>query len=181
MKLEYSLEKNDYVTFQLFAAAKSKRITKKRRNNKIILPLIYLGLAVVTYFVEDIGLSIIFLFIGLLWFLFYPAYEKKKYFRHYDKYIEENYKNRFGKVETLNFEEDYVLSKDYTGEGKLFLSEVEELNEIEKYYFLKFNSGVSLIIPKSKIDNLDQLSQYLKSLVSSLNIKHNIELTWEWK
>lgn len=181
MKLEYSLEKNDYVTFQLFAASKSCGIIKKRRNNKIILPLIYLGLAIISFLIEGIGLSIIFLIIGLLWFLFYPAYERKKYFKHYDKYIEENYKNKFGKVETLYFEEDYVLYKDYIGEGKLFLSEVEELNEIGKYFFLKFNSGVSLIIPKVKIDNLEQFSQYIKSLVSRLNRKHKIELNWEWK
>jgi len=181
MKLQYSLEKNDYVTFQLFTASKSNRIIKKRRNNKILPPLIYIALAVVSYYLEDIGLSVAFIIIGLLWFLFYPAYERKKYLRHYEKNIEENYKNRFGKLETLEFNEDYILSKDYSGEGKIILSEVEELNEIKEYFFLKFNSGVSLIIPKYKIDNLEQVSNYLIGLVSGLKKKHKVDLNWKWK
>jgi hypothetical protein len=113
--------------------------------------------------------------------LLYPSYERKKYIKHYEKHIEENYKNRFGKLESLEFEEKQILSKDYTGEGKLFLSEIEELNEIKDYFFLKFNSGVSLIIPKRGIDNLEQMNQFLNALCSRLNKKHNIDLDWRWK
>jgi hypothetical protein len=50
-----------------------------------------------------------------------------------------------------------------------------------EYFFLKFNSGVSLIIPKYKIDNLEQVSNYLIGLVSGLNKKHKVDLNWKWK
>ena len=181
MKLEYSLEKNDYVTFHLFAASQSPRIIGIRKNRRLLFPLIYLGFSIVSYFIEGLGLALIFFIIGLSWFLFYPFYERKRYIKHYEKFIDENHKNRFGKIETLEFEEEYILSKDYTGEAKLFISEIEELNEIKDYFFLKFNSGVSLIIPKSSINNLDQMNQYLKALILRLNRKHNIDLAWRWK
>jgi hypothetical protein len=181
MKLEYTLEKSDFVVFQLYAASKSDRIKRKRFRNKIIFPLIYLALGLISLLINDITLCTFSILVGSIWYLFYPKYERNRYIKHYQSYIEENYKNRFGKSETIEFENDAILSKDYTGESKLYLTEIEELNEINDYFFLKFNSGVSLIIPKNGILSSEPLDQYLVDLSTRLNIKHGIDLDWKWK
>jgi len=181
MKLEYALEKSDFVVFQLYTASKSERIKRKRFRIKIIFPLIYLVLGLFSLLINDIVLCIFFIIVGSAWYLFYPKYESNRYIKHYQSYIDENYKNRFGKSETIEFEDDAILSKDYTGESKLYLSEIEELNEINEYFFLKFNSGVSLIIPKNGILSSEPLDRYLKDLSSRLKIKHYIDLDWKWK
>jgi hypothetical protein len=181
MTIEYTLDKVDFLTFQLYSASKSERIRKIRTRNKMMLPLVYLGISIILYFIESIELAIIIFLSGLLWILIYPFYDRRKYVKHYEKYILEIYKNRLGKPENLKFEGDYVHSSDFTGETKMYLSELEELNEISDYYYLKFNSGVSLIIPKRKVDNIESLDQFLNELATRLGIKHNIELNWRWK
>jgi len=181
MTIEYTLDKGDFLTFHLFSASKSERIRKTRTRNKIMLPLVYLGISIILYFIESIELAIIIFLSGFLWIFIYPFYERKRYVKHYKKFIDENYKNRLGKPGNLKFEGDYIHSKDFTGEAKMYLSELDELNEIRDYYYLKFNSGVSLIIPKRKIDNIESLDQFLNELATRLRIKHNVELNWRWK
>jgi hypothetical protein len=181
MKISFTLDKNDFLTFQLYTSSKSKRIKKKRKLNKFIIPLNYFGLGMILYYIDSMVMAIIFFLIAILWFLLYPLYERKRYIKRYVKKIEENYRNKFGMVETLEFEDDLINSKDCLGEGKIFLSEAEELNEIRDYYFLKFSSGFSLTIPKKKMDNIEEMDKFMKDLVNRLNIKHNIDLNWKWK
>ena len=181
MKLEYKLEKSDFMVFQLYTASRSDRIKRKRFRNKIIIPLIYLALGLISLLINEIALCIFFILVGSAWYFFFPKYERNRYVKHYQSFIEENYNNRFGKSETIEFENEVILSKDYTGESKIFLSEIEELNEINEYFFLKFNSGVSLIIPKNGILSSEPLGKYLVDLSTRFKIKHNIDLDWKWK
>lgn len=180
MSIEFTLEKEDFLTFQLYSATKSETVKKNRNKNRIRVPIVYAILSIILYIYADILFAAIFLIIGLLWYLLSPYYLRKRYLKHYSKHIEEHYKNRFGKSESLTFNSDIMESKDITGESKLNLSEVEELNEIKDYYFLKFSSGVSLIIPKNRIEKKEDLKESLLKIVSDFNIKHNQELDWKW-
>ena len=81
----------------------------------------------------------------------------------------------------LEFSPDHLFTRDYMGEEKINLSEAEELAEIRDYYFLKFNSGASLIIPKSAISNPEEASRFFSELVARLNIKHAVDLGWAWR
>jgi hypothetical protein len=181
MKLEYSLEKSDFVVFQLYTASKSELIKRKRFRIRIIFPIIYIVLGFISLLINNITLGAFFILIGTIWYFFYPKYERNQYIKHYQRHIEANYHNRFGKSETIEFEDDAILSKDYTGESKLYLSEIEKINEIRGYFFLKFNSGVSLIIPKNGILSSEPLNKYLVDLSKRLKIKHDIDLNWQWK
>lgn len=106
---------------------------------------------------------------------------KGKYRKHYEKYLEENYKNQFGKKGVLNFEEDYIVAKDDLGEGKYKVSEIIEINEIAEYFFLKLSSGQSLIIPKQQLKSIEDFNKEIQEIVKQNNFQHNIELNWEWK
>ena len=181
MKLSYSLDKEDFLTFQLFTAAHSPYIKKMRRINWLLIPVLYVIFSIIFYFLTDPIFSLGFLVLAILWLVFYPYFQKRRYEKVYRKHNEEIFKNRFGKQIDLSFTKDQVISKDYSGEGKMKLEEIEEINEISDYYFLKFTTGVSLIIPKQKIDTLDKVKDFLDKLAKKLHIKHDVDLKWEWR
>ncbi len=181
MRIEYTLEKIDFLKYQLFAASKSERIIKSRKNSRIRLPIVYLILGLLLFAFADLIFALIFIGIGVVWYLLHPYFMKKRYIRHFEKYIDENYQNRFGKTVTIDFDEEHIISSDYLGESKLKIREIAEINEIKDYVFLKFSSGESLIIPKDRLENVNELNNILTKIVSDLSIKHNIDLDWQWK
>lgn len=182
MIINYQLEANDFLQYQLYTASKSERIKKKRLRNKIVIPLIYVVFVAFYLYAKDISGAIIFLILGVLCFFLYSFWERRHYIKHYEGFIKENYKNRFHKIVNIVFGNDFISSKDDSGsEVKIATSEIEEINEISSSIFIKLNIGNSLILPKDKIQNADDLILYLKELTNSLNIKYNIENDWKWK
>ena len=107
--------------------------------------------------------------------VFYPKYFNWRYKRHYKNHIKENYRNRFGHIENVEFSSKYIYSKSKIGEGKIFLTEIEEVNETAKHFFLKISTGMSLIIPKREINDVIGLKEEFLTL--GLIIKE--ELNWK--
>lgn len=180
MTLEYTLEQPDFLEFQLFSASKSERILKSRRNSRIVLPIVYFILGTLLFVFADIVFGVVFIGIGLAWYYFHPNFTRKRYIRHFEKYLNENYRNRFGKPISLKFGEEFIETADYLSESKMRIREVEEINEIKDYYFLKVSSGESLIIPKNRLNERSDFHQYISKLANDLGIKYNTELNWKW-
>ena len=82
---------------------------------------------------------------------------------------------------TITFKSDVLLISDSQGNSQVDITELEEINELENYYFLKVKSGQSIIIPKLKIDNKEELTSTLKELSQNQSITWNDETTWIWK
>ena len=174
-------DENDFLTYQLYTASKSLRIKKARSRSRLIMTITSLCVAYLFFSNENDILGYYFLGISILALLFYPLFTRWRYKQHYLKHIRETYKNRIGEVGELEFETDTIRTKDRTGEVKIYKSEIEEVNEIRDYYFLKTRSGVSLIISKTKADDIENIRNEIKSLVETRGVKHNIELDWKWK
>jgi hypothetical protein len=73
------------------------------------------------------------------------------------------------------------VTKDKTGEVKINNSEIEEINEIKDFYFIKTRTGTTLIISKVKTDDIDKIEREIKSMIETRGLKHNIELDWKWR
>ncbi|MBB4804177.1 hypothetical protein HNP37_004263 [Flavobacterium nitrogenifigens] len=182
MTTNYQLDENDFLQYQLYTASKSERIKKKRLKSKIIIPIIYGLIVAFDLYKGNTNSAIVFLAMGILWFFLYPFWDKRHYIKHYKGFIKENYQNRFNKVVVIEFADDFISSNDISGsEMKIATSEIEEINEISSSIFIKFNIGNSLILPKNKIQNNDDIILFLRQLANSLNIKYNIENDWKWK
>ncbi|MBN1927908.1 MAG: YcxB family protein [Prolixibacteraceae bacterium] len=181
MRIEFTLKKDDFLTFQLFAASKSERIIKSRKNSRIRLPIVYFLLGLLLFVYADLVFALAFIGVGIIWYLLHPIFMKTRYIKHFKKYIDETYKNRFGKPVTLMFDGDYIITTDYLSDSKLKINEITEINEIKEYIYLMFSSGETLILPKERIGNLNELNNLLTSIASRLNINHTIDLNWQWK
>lgn len=177
MLLEYKIEEQDFLDFQLFTASKSKRINKKKRNSWILLTIILLTFAFYFYLNQNYVLAVYFGIIAIACALFYPKYFKWRYKNHYKSYIRENYSKRFGETVIIDIKDGFIYSKDNTGEGKINLTSIERVDETDKHFFLKMNTGISLIIPKNNIQKPGELK--IKFQESGLPVHDN--KNWHWK
>jgi len=175
-----TLDKDDFLRFQLFTASKSKRIKNKRIRGWILTTFSFLCLGFILSENEDKFLSYYFFIIAVISLFFYPLYNRWRYKKHYAKYIEENYKNRMGVECEISINGEYLNTKDHTGEGKIKLIEIEEINEIAEDLFIKVKSGENLIIPR-RIDSYDNFIAELKDTTKDSKTEWNDELNWKWK
>ncbi|HEY0262049.1 MAG TPA: hypothetical protein VGB95_03425 [Chitinophagales bacterium] len=178
----FQLDENDFLTSLLFLASKSDQIKKIRQRNKIVIPLLYVGLGLLLgLWGSDIGFLVTFLVVGFLWFLLYPLWEKRRYVNHYKQYIQETYKERIGKNMTVEFNNEFVVARDSGSETKTLTTVLDEINEISSLIILRMKSGQTFILPKDKIMNVDSVIVELKDLAACLKIQYIVDEKWEWK
>jgi hypothetical protein len=181
MKIEFSLDAEDYLAHQLFVASASSRIRKRRNRNKILIPAMYAIFGIVQFSLGNATLSILFIGLGILWFTLYPKWETKRYLKHYSGFINENYKEMFGRNVSLEIKEDEIYITDEGGEGSILLKELASINEISRIIMLRFKGSQTIILPKNKINNLEEVKNKLKDLSIQLNIPYTTDDQWEWK
>ena len=61
------------------------------------------------------------------------------------------------------------------------MTQIENVTETANYFYLKIKTGGHLIIPKLKINNVDDVREELKSLCAKLSIDFITDLNWKWK
>jgi hypothetical protein len=181
MTLTYTLNQNDYLNNQLFIASLSDRVKKQRNRSRILWAIAFLSLAGIFNTKKDSFLTYYFLTFAILYILFYPYYSRWYYKRHYTKSINETFKNRFDKVSTVIIDNEQIQDIDGSGETKISVSEVENIYETLEYFFLKLKSGLTLIIPKLKIENLDSLKIELKTIAAKQHVDFIEMQDWKWK
>lgn len=143
-----------------------------------MVPIIYLLLGLyLAYKSQGVEIGILFAGIGIVWYLFYPMYSKWRYKKQFQKYVEENYKNRVNKLIEIDFNENSVNTKDSTTESKIKGTELKELVEIKEHFFIKLTTDSSLIIPKQHVIDFVEF----KRKVTDLGADYVNELDWEWK
>jgi len=181
MTLTYSLDNNDYLQHQLYLASKSKRIKNKRFKSWIATTMFFLSLVLLFYVSNNEVLTSYFIVIAFINLILYPFYSRYHYKKHYQTYIDDVYKNRLGETLTVIFNDTTIDMYDKAGEAKINLSEIGEIAEIKDYIYVRIKAGVSLIIPKVKLNDADSVIIYLKSFANDSGISYNTELNWRWK
>ncbi|MFY8021309.1 MAG: YcxB family protein [Bacteroidia bacterium] len=175
------LEENDYLQHQLFLASVSPlKIRNRKRSRYINSGLIFIW-SIIAYINDNIGLAIYFGIAALLFFIAFPYYSRWFHKRHYTKYIQEHFRNRFGKNITFEFREEQLYSSNDSGEGSIKYSEIEMMYETAAYYIINFNDGNSFLIAKNKINNLKEVQSKIQELHENLGLPLVQQLDWVWK
>jgi hypothetical protein len=169
VQLTYTLEEQDYIDYQLFAAFTNPRILKKNRNGRIWLAVGSFVLAILCYTANNLVLAIYFIVVALAVVLFYPAYLKWRYRKHYTQFVRDSYTKHFGKNVTIAFNHDAILSSSFWGEGKIYLNQIEAVNETARHLFVRLSGASSLIIPKMQLANLQETKNYLTDIGLTVN------------
>lgn len=178
MNINYKLTYSDFLEHQLYTSSTSKLHNKKRFKARILIPIIYILLAIFTFIKNNnSSFPLILAAVAVLWFLFYPLYSKWYYKKHFKKHLKENYKNRVNIHVEIYFDADFVNAKDVTSESKIKGTEIKELIETQNHFFLKLKTNLSFIIPKYAIENPD----VFKKVMANYGAAYVNELNWKWK
>mgnify|MGYP006306540257 CR=1 FL=1 len=175
-----TLDKEDYLRYQLFTASKSKRIKNKRIRTWILLTISFLVLGLALRQNTNKYLSYYFIGFSIITLIFYPFYQRRQYKKHYEKHINENYKNRIGIESKLGFADGFIVSIGDNQEGKIKITEIQGINEITDNLFIKIKSGESVIVP-ARFSGYNKLKKQLNDLIEPLGIAWNNQFDWKWK
>ena len=179
MRLEYALDSNDYLQFQLYNSSINPRYKKTRRKNWIILFTSAFLLAIVLFNNSDKFLSYYFIGIGVLIIFGYPDYAKSQRKKHFEKYVGETYKSDFSETSIVILNDEFIETYDKTGTSKINITELEKIYETSEYFFLKLKFGSTLIIPKSKIDVI-VARERLVEIANQVKAQFIQDLNWRW-
>jgi len=175
------LDEKDFLTFQLYNASKTPRIRNTRIRNWILFVFLMFCLAYLFSDRDDNFLKYYFLSMGVTGVFIYPLYSRWWHRRHYTKFVHDTYNDRIGLDSTLTFTPDTIQCKDRTGEMFIYKSEIEAIDVIPGYYFLKIKGGGTMILPKAKVDKLEEVEHEIRTLLDRGDIKHTIDLKWKWR
>ncbi len=181
MPFAYSLDKEDFYTLQLYSASQSPLVKKKLRTGKTLIPVIWLMASIPSYLLGNFSWVLLCVGIAILWYLLFPGFLKWILEKDLAKSIDEHFKSRYGKPQSLSFTPDSINLATETGGSQFYLSEMEEIIEIPKHYFVRFYNGSTLILPKEKTQDLASLQQKIGELVEEFSVRHTIALDWKWK
>ena len=177
MKLEYILEEKDFIDYHLFSISENKKARKMLNTTKFILVGLFIYIGINMYNKNNIEFAIILGIMAVLTFIFFNKLYKSKLRKHFSKIVKNSYAKRIGEKETMEFNSEYIITEDKTGEGKTKISEVEKINETKDNFFIKLSNGSSFIVSKNGIINIELIKKKWKEL----NIPISENLTWEWK
>lgn len=180
MRFEYALDENDYLTYQLYSASQSRNIKSARLRSWVIITVAFLVMGFVGYANDYGSMATGFFILSGLSLVLYPLFSRWQYRRHFLKHIRENRKNQLGVTSALQFTDEGIELKDKTGEGKILKTELEAIIELQGYFLLKLRSGMSLVIPKNKID-LPALEGELQSISANWGVPLIQKLNWKWR
>jgi len=182
MEYKFSLDETDYLTHQLFIVSISKPAIWRRRRSWAIMTGMFLILALLFHRSANQHLTNYFLVVSAISLVFYPAYSAWRYKKHYKKHVNENFSKTFGQEVTIEFGTDFVLTRDQEqSESKINYSQVDSIFELPEHFLMRMKNGQSLIMPKFKISNLDELRKELTELAKKLNLELLHNMNWKWK
>jgi hypothetical protein len=95
--------------------------------------------------------------------------------RHYIKHVKEHYQARTNIETNLELSEEYLMTKDKSGEGKILLTEITYVDETKHHLFIRFATNTALIIPRRQ-----RHSEELKAELQQKGIRFNEDLDWKW-
>lgn len=176
MQYKYQLSEEDFLAYQLFNASNSKIANRRKSMNQRMLSFGISLAALGFYFLNNYPGAILFALLAPLTFLFYPQYHRWRFKKHYQKYIKENYTNKINRDIELNIQEDHLSLKDAVSETIINIEDIGAIHETQRHFFVKISTGNSLLIPKEKINNLNDLLRQF----SELGIPIVNELNWSW-
>ncbi len=180
MKLEYSLHEQDYLTHQLFTASTNKRIQAKRKRGRFIVPAVYIVIGVLFYEPEKIGFTAMIAVLAILWLLFYPLYDSKRYIKHFQNFIRDNHQESMGKQSRIEFQEKSILATSEESESKISHQEIQALFELPHHFLVRLKGAQSFILPKNQVDEAAVRTE-LETLGQKLNLPLEDHRNWHWK
>jgi uncharacterized protein YnzC (UPF0291/DUF896 family) len=179
--LQYNLDKEDYLAFQLQNASISELIKKKRKRAEILVPSVYVMLGLLLFWSDQTLAGGVFMAIAILLFFIYPVIVRNRYLKSFKGHVAETFKPDLENAGKLELGQEYICGSNGTIESKVQIDQIERIDETGKHIFIHVSQGMGFIIPKEKVVNLEEAYTWLDELENKLGVKRGVNLEWKWK
>jgi hypothetical protein len=182
MKFSFPYREEELTEFQLYLASKSPTVKKARNRNRLLLSIVYVAIGIMGMFRENNHLfALVFIALGILWYVLYPLWAGKFYARHFKKFVKNNYATRFGKEVVLDFTEDEVVIEEGGSEAAFAYTEFAEMAEIPSSFLIKLSTDMVIVIQKNASVSTDKVRDFLSQLSQKCSIPFTNNTDWKWK
>lgn len=179
--INLKLNKEDHVAYQLFIASQSERLIKKRKQARYRLPIVYMFLALLMFYNEQVLYGSLILTFSILWYYYYPMFERNKYLKYYSSFVDENFKSKFDIETILEFTKEEIRTLDDMGSSIIKNEQITQIDETLEHLFITLSPEVGIILPKNKIENIKELEEWIDQMTIKNQISKNVDLDWVWK
>lgn len=181
VRISFQVGADDYLNYQLYIASQSPQIGARRKKARIFVTLLYVAVAIVLSLYGMYEIAAVVGVFAVLWFLFYPLQERRRYVKHFEKHIRENFRDRLDQKSELTITDRQLTLRDPKNVGKIQISELKEMVELPTLYMLRFNGGQSILLPKATLQCDENIDEKLQKLSDEKNIPLKRLPAWRWK
>lgn len=178
MTLEYTLEKDALLTYQLYVASRSPRISRQRKRARWLVAFVAVALGGSYVYLQMYAGAAILMCLGLAWFLAYPMYSAWYYRRHYEKHVEEALSGLTRTKVSVGLN-GVLLLQDHTAESRVKLDHIETIVQIPGYTMIMLSSGQAVTLPEKQLG--DELNPFVEALLEKSEARFSQEPEWKWK
>jgi YcxB-like protein len=181
MTIHFTLRESDLLEYQLFVASQSEIVNKRRMRTRILIPIMYISLAIFGFFTNRILISVPFLIGAVLWYVLYPIRDRKRHIKYYHQFIQEHFRERIGNKVELILTMESLETKEIGSESKYALSEVEQIVELKTTILIRLRGNKAFILPKDQITQPNELKATLQQIAEKANVIFDQFPEWEFK
>jgi len=185
MKLEYIIEKESLLTYQLYFASQSSRITRQRRIARFLISGLFLVLAPLYALVESFFGAVLFASLGVLWLFFYPYYSRWRFRGHYERHIDDALRGMINRNVAISLDSDeanaetILVLEDESARTQIKLDHIESIVRIPGYVLLMLRTGQGITLPENQLGK--DLETLMKKLTDLADISVLEKPAWKWK
>lgn len=180
-KITYTLSKEDYLEHLLYASSKTPSIQNKRKVYKILLPVVYIIIGAIGLISGNMVLFSSLIALAILWWVLFPKFERNLYTKRFSKYIDQQLKSNAYKSIELEIHPEQIFQKEENITYTIAFEQINIIHEIKNYIYIGLKDGYTIIIPKNKIQHLDQWKQIFLENIQAFEIPQVIDLNWKWE
>ena len=181
MKLNYQLTEEDYLQFCLFTTSQNLTLRDAKRRTLFLLILMFSLGSVWIYFRHHSLFFITFSVTGILYCVFYYFYGYRSVFKRvYKKNVKRLFKEKIGMEFSVVSDNELITILSNQTKLEINLTNVDFIEEIADYYFIKLKTSDRIIIPKRIFENGTNSEASLRNFAKQNNITIKQLLDWKF-
>ncbi len=170
MKLEYTLELDDVVSFSLRHMRQLPEAVRLRKRYRVLVPAIYFVVGCLWAFLlpQHWLVSIFIIILAGLWYRFYDKAWDLKKSKQLKKLFKKNKDLRVGEPQELILQNDCLVARSSSNEARIKWSSIIEMVEEKDSIYLYLTEEDGIIIPRERAGDdveWDDLRSYLRALL----------------
>jgi hypothetical protein len=182
MELNYILTTEDYLEMQLYNMSQDEKYKKRRSLDRFRLPGLSLLFGLILLF-DDLNSILAYVFIAsaVLFFIFYSQWSAWFYKRMCRRQVSENTKDYSPYDVKLLLGSDVIEVVTPRGHSYFNIHDIKDVTETGKYFFIMMNQFICIVIPKEKIQEVEELEKLLMVYEENIKFPFIRNLSWQWK